>query len=280
MVLHFIKQAIKESAIPEKLIDQNVKIDYNKLRYLITLDKQLNGNFSELKRIVEKQSIVANIAESFPVKDLSKKANFISLLYYFGLLTIDRELEGMYLLKIPNITIQKLMYEYIRSGFEDVEIFKVDMWELSQHMREMAFRGNWHPFFQFLSDQIEQQTSIRDYLNGEKVIQGFLLAYLNVTDFYITQSEQDMNKGFSDIYLEPFSAKFPDLQYAYLIELKYITRSDFSQKVLDENITKARKQLDQYSQSDRVQKSIGTTQLKKIVLVYNGWELCSCEEYK
>jgi Predicted AAA-ATPase. len=46
MVLYFILQAMKGTKFPKKLIDQNVKIDYNKLRYLITIDKRLNGNFS------------------------------------------------------------------------------------------------------------------------------------------------------------------------------------------------------------------------------------------
>jgi len=55
-------------------------------------------------------------------------------------------------------------------------------------------------------------------LKWRKVIQGFLLAYLNVADFYITQSESEMNKGYSDIYMEPFLSKFPDLEYSYLIE--------------------------------------------------------------
>jgi len=123
--------------------------------------------------------IVSNIECSFPVEDLTKQENFISLLYYFGLLTIHSKKYGVYLLKIPNMTIQKLMYGYIRSGFQDVDIFKIDMWLLSKHIRDMAFLGDWKPFFEFLSEQIEKQTAIRDYLNGEKVIQGFLLAYLN-----------------------------------------------------------------------------------------------------
>ena len=143
----------------------------------------------------------------------------------------------------------------------------------------MAYDGKWKPFFQFLSEQINQQTSIRDYLNGEKVIQGFLLAYLNVADYYITQSESDMNKGFSDIYMEPFLSKYSDLQYSYLIELKYISRNDYSEKNQHEKIYNAKEQLNQYSKSERIIKSIGNTKLKKIILVYKGWELEYCEEY-
>jgi len=279
MVLYFVQQAMKGTKLPKKLIDQNVKIDYKKLRYLVTIDKQLNGNFNRLKSIIENQEIVSDIADSFPVEEVTEQENFISLLYYFGLLTIDSEKQGAYLLKIPNLTIRKLMYGYIRSGFRDVNVFKIDMWLLSKHIRDMAFCGNWKPFFQFLSEQIEKQTAIRDYLNGEKVIQGFLLAYLNVADFYITQSESEMNKGYSDIYMEPFLSKFPDLEYSYLIELKYISRSEYCKDKLLEKIREAQKQLDRYAVSDRVKSSIGSTQLIRIILVYKGWELDYCEVY-
>jgi hypothetical protein len=251
MVLYFVQQTMQVNALPKKLIDQNVKIDYKKLRYLITIEKQLNGNFSRLKSIIEDQEIVSDIVDSFPVEELTEQENFVSLLYYFGLLTIDSETQGSFLLKIPNLTIQKLMYGYIRSGFRDVNIFKIDMWLLSKHIREMAFCGNWKPFFHFLAEQIEKQTAIRDYLYGEKVIQGFLLAYLNVADFYITQSESEMNKGYSDIYMEPFLSKYPDLEYSYLIELKYLTRSEYCEDKLHEKIKDAQKQLDQYAASDQ-----------------------------
>jgi hypothetical protein len=279
MVLYFVQQAMKNRKIPQNLIDQNIKIDYKKLGYLMTINKQLNGNFDRLKSIIENQEIVSNIEYSFPVKELTKQGNFISLLYYFGLLTIKGWKHGRFHLKIPNLTILNLMYGYIRSGFDDANIFKIDLWELSDLITKMAFQGDWKLFFEFLAEQIEKQTAIRDYLNGEKVIQGFLLAYLNVADFYITQSESEMNKGYSDIYMEPFLSKYPDLEYSYLIELKYLTRSEYCEDKLQEKIKDAQKQLDQYAASDRVKCSIGSTQLIRIILVYKGWELDYCEVY-
>ena len=82
-----------------------------------------------------------------------------------------------------------------------------------------------------------------------------------------------MNKGFADIFMEPFLARFPDIKYSYLIELKYISISDYSEKILNQKIDAAKKQLDQYVKSERIIKSIENTQLKKIILVYKGWEL-------
>lgn len=36
------------------------------------------------------------------------------------------------------------------------------------------------------NEQIRQQASVRDHLHSEKVIQGFLIAYLNVTHNFLT----------------------------------------------------------------------------------------------
>ena len=78
----------------------------------------------------------------------------------------------------------------------------------------------------FLSDAIAQQTGIRDYMAGEKVIQGFLAAYLSVTGYYVFRSEAELGKGHADIALEPVVAAFPQVCHGYLIELKYRKRSE------------------------------------------------------
>lgn len=105
MVLYFILKTIGEKRLPDQLIDQNVRIDYSKLRYLITVDKRLNGNFSELKNIIETGEVISDIVTSFPLENLLQRENFISLLFYFGLLSFAGEKEGKPLLRIPNLTI-------------------------------------------------------------------------------------------------------------------------------------------------------------------------------
>ncbi len=98
--------------------------------------------------------------------------------------------------------------DYLRQGYEEVSVFSIDLWHFANLVRNMAYQGDWQPVFQFLAEEVDKQTSIRDYLNGEKVIQTFLLTYLNVTDYYLTRSEEEMGKGFVDLYLEPFFSKY------------------------------------------------------------------------
>jgi hypothetical protein len=274
MVLYFLENFLELETIPDEMIDPNVKVDYGKLRHLVVLDRQLNGNFSRLRTIIETGEITSKIALSFPVEDLIKPKNFISLLYYFGLLSYLQEEE----LIIPNRTVQHLMYSYLRDGYEDVNVFSIDLWEFANLVRNLAYLGEWQPVFQFLANEVEKQTSIRDYLSGEKVVQTFLLAYLNVTDYYITRTEEEMGKGFVDLYLEPFFSKYEKVKYGYLIELKYITRTEFTEELLQEKVFDAKNQLLQYATDPRVIKGNRGGHLRLIMLIFRGWELVHYEE--
>ena len=89
----------------------------------------------------------------------------------------------------------------------------------------MAYRGAWRPVLEFLAAAIRRQTGIRDYIAGEKVIQGFLAAYLGATDHFVFHTERELGGGYADICLEPFLVRFADMRHGYVIELKYLKRS-------------------------------------------------------
>ncbi len=275
MVLYFIKEIRKPSKrdLPRDMIDHNIRIDYTKLRHLILTDQKLNGNFSELKKIMEKGETRCHIQISFPLEHLVHRRNFISLLFYFGLLSIKKAQGEHQVLSIPNLTVKKLMYEYIRDAFDDIDIFRIDVWELADMIHEMAYNGDWKPVLQFIAREIREQTSVRDYLDGERAVQMFLLTYLNISDYYICQTEREMSKGYSDIFLEPFLARFPDMKYGYLIEMKYISRSEYSESLKQKKISEAETQLRKYAGDEKLKKLTKDYTLRMLILVYKGWEL-------
>lgn len=273
MTWYFIKEAQDRATLPSRMLDMNVRTDYNKLRHLLVVDRRLNGNFSRLREIIEAGETTALVAESFPLERLTSTQNFTSLLFYMGLLTFDGMRGNLPVLRIPNLTIRELLYGYLRDGYHDTDVFRINPGRLAELLNRMAANGEWQPFFDFLAEQIAAQTSVRDYLGGEKVIQGFLLAYLNVTNFFLTWSEREMGGGFADIYLEPFLARYPDMQYGYLIELKYLPRSEDKAGRLPGLIAEAETQLRRYLADARVQAVAERVTLTGIVLVYHGWEL-------
>jgi hypothetical protein len=278
MVFYFLQTAMIHQGWPKDMIDQNIRVDYNKLRHLLTVDRRLNGNFSQLQHIIDNGETRGTIVPSFPVERLTAQENFVSLLFYMGLLTFADVREGRAVLRIPNLTIKTLMYGYLRDGFADTDVFRIDMWYFSDLMHAMAYRGEWRAVFEFLAEEIEKQAAVRDYLGGEKMVQGFLLAYLNVTNYFLTWSERELGGGFADLYLEPFLARYPEMPYGYLIELKYIPKSVYSPARQAEQIEQARVQLQHYAGDARVEAVASTVTLKKLILVYKGWELVHCED--
>ncbi len=288
MVLHYVDLALRSQDMPDKLIDHNVQIDYSKLRYLLQINArqkntESNGNFNVLQQIISDGGIASQVVESFPLERITKRSNFVSLLYYFGLLTYsDVVRSGKPFLKIPNQVIQTLMYGYIRDTFEDSQMFTVDIERLSDLVEAMAFEGQWQPVFEFLAQRLQEQTAIRDYLEGEKTVQVFLRTYLHIIDFFITQAEAEMNKGFSDIVLEPFLTRYPDMTHAYVIEVKYIPRAINPQDALQTAVNSAREaaqsQLTQYGQDASLLRRCQGLTLHKLMVVFHGWELVLCEE--
>jgi hypothetical protein len=69
-----------------------------------------------LNAIVDASHIRAEVVKRFSIDKIQEPANFLSLLYYMGLVTKDKdETNGVALLKIPNYAI-KTMWRSFLSG--------------------------------------------------------------------------------------------------------------------------------------------------------------------
>ena len=274
MVLYYLKASIPNRSMPDELIDTNVRIDYGKLRHLLTVNRQLNGNFDLLRHIIGEQSIQSNIQLSFPLDQLDQRENFLSLLHYFGLLSIRAVERGMPRLGIPNQTVKRLMYSYLRDAYRDVEVFSVDVYAFFRLAQDMAYDGAWQPVLDFLRDALAEQTGIRDYMDGEKVVHGFVAAHLSLSQYFLLHSEYELNKGYADLYLEPFVAQYSDMQFGYVLELKYVKRSEsLDESVVADKVQEAVLQLRGYLADPSLPRRYPSVRHIGLAVVFHGWEL-------
>ena len=116
MVLYYVKGSIPNKHAPRDLIDTNVRIDYGKLRHLLTVNRRFNGNFDLLRHVIGEGWADSEIMSSFPLERLHDRRNFLSLLHFFGLLSIRKAREQTVRLGIPNQTVRHLMYAFLRDG--------------------------------------------------------------------------------------------------------------------------------------------------------------------
>ena len=277
MVLYFMNYLTANRTAPKTLVDNNVKTDYKKLKYLVLLDKHLNGNFSRIKQIAEDGEIKANIETAFPAENLIEPDNFISLLFYFGILTIDRMERGKPVLRVPNLTIRQVLFSYIEQGYRDAEVFRMKTMQLDDLMSGMAYDGDWRPVFEYFAEEVRNQTSIRDYIEGEKAIQTLHLVYMNLTNYFVIFPEQEMNKGFSDLWMSPNFLNHPEMQYCYVVEFKYLKHEATDAEVAAK-LEEAREQLKLYAGDAKHEQAKGHTTLRRIAVVYRAWEMAALEE--
>lgn len=281
MVLYFLKEYFKIQSLPDDLIDRNVRIDYGKLRHLIVVDKgrkeetAINGNFKRLLEIVETGETSAKLARGFPLEELVNSDNFTSLLFYLGLLTIERVKKDKLQLKIPNETMKQLYYDYIKQGYRETDTFDLDLSRYSDLISDMAYEGKWLPLFEYIGERMRESMSLRDLISGEKSIQAFLNVYLGLSNLYIIHGERELNKGYADLVMEPFRARYKDIPYSYLLEIKYIkgTGEKPGSSEVQRLKAEAEKQLKAYSMDEKLKKAIEPTTLIRLVLIFSGHRL-------
>ena len=277
MVLYFLDRSIPNRRGPRDLIDTNVRIDYGKLRHLLVTGRRLNGNFDLLRHVIADGTAESPIQAGFPLDRLTRRENFLSLLHYFGLLSIRGAARGTPRLGIPNQTVKRLMYGYLRDAWDDMGVFSVDFYDLVRLTGDMAYEGAWRPAVEYLSGAVARQTAIRDYIDGEKVVQTFFAAYFALTDHFVLHSERELNKGYADLYLEPFAARYPGIGYGYVIELKYLKRDE---KLDESRATEAgREAMDQLREylADAGLRRDPSVRHIGLAVVFRGWELVFCE---
>jgi hypothetical protein len=85
MMLYLFDFIVNDEPV-RNIIDENLKTDYGRLRRLI----QNGSNCEQLIRIAQDNGILSEIIPKFPIDQMQDSEHFASLLFYLGLLTIDR----------------------------------------------------------------------------------------------------------------------------------------------------------------------------------------------
>lgn len=276
MVLYFVKNYIQNGKVPRSMLEDNIRIDYEKLRMLIRKDKEFAHDASIIQTLVSQGFITGELKKGFPAVNITNPDNFVSLLYYFGMLTISGTHEGKTKLTIPNMVVREQLYTYLLNTYNDADL-SFDSYEKSELASALAYRGNWQAYFGYIADCLKRYASQRDKQKGEFFVHGFTLAMTAQNRFYRPISEQDTQAGYVDIFLCPMLEIYSDMKHSYIVELKYAKYKDPETRV-EELHREAIEQANRYAETDTVKYAIGTTELHKIVVVYKGMEMRVCEE--
>ena len=277
MVLNFVDLYIRNGCnIPKSMIESNIRINYDKIRMLIRHDKEFAHDASIIQQLVTKGFVTGKLVEHFPAERINDPNNFLSLLFYFGMVTIDGTYDGDTKFIIPNEVVRDQMYTYLLDTYKENDL-TYDDYDKNRLENQLAYDGNYKEYFALIADSLKRYSSQRDKQKGEAFVHGFTLAMTSQNRFYRPISELDNEGGYADIFLSPLCDIYKDMKDSYIIELKYCKTSTTDEQV-KQLFNDASNQICRYADSNIVREAVKTTKLHKLVVIYRGSDMVTCEE--
>ena len=294
LVLAYMRYLVQNHVVPDDLVDKNLRTDYAKIRHVITESRKLNGNYHKLESIIADGGTTGQLVDSFQAREIAKGDNFVSFLYYLGLLTIGGVKFGRVCFVVPNLTVAEFMHDFVPKAYEDVNGIDPRIFDISNGLYDFAERGDWHKALNVACEVVSSYWAVRDAIEGERVVQTSLASLLYVAHGpYLVPHEGECGHGFVDIALKPQLSRYPEIGYAAQIELKYFKKDA---QVTSETLAKVKSdalvQLEHYARDKNIAREWnlkpipgvtegvpgGTVELHRILVVYHGGEVVCCEE--
>ncbi len=263
LVMYLLDYYERFKSIPKQILDNNITVNYEKIGNLIKLEDNKYYE-SLLDELLKTDGIIGELKTKFNLEESFSKEDIISLLYYFGYLTIngfDRYANSI-IFKIPNQVMKDTYNNYFKHILSTINV-ELDNARLGESVKEIEETGKIENICKYVSDTLKEIGNRLFIKFDEKYIELMYYTLLRHPDLN-RKLEYPCNNGYVDILITRNSE---EAKYDIMIELKYIKKSEYSEKILNSKIEEGKRQIEEYSK-DKSLKS----PLKKYVVVFSGYE--------
>ena len=151
--------------------------------------------------------------------------------------------------------------------------------EFDEHFVPFACEGAYRPLFEYLAAKFKANSVIRDGLNGEPLVNGFMRAYLTMREGYMFCPELELNGRNCDYAFFPNRQLLKPLQplHSYVIELKHSRKSAPESEIAAKH-EEALRQLSAYAAHPNLAALADGTPVHFLDIEFVGREMIVCEE--
>ena len=281
MALYYLGYLVANGEAPRNLIDGNIRSDWGKLNMILAAQRHaetVSGVLPLTEELADGDETSFGLVESFPIEKILDEANFKSLYYYYGIVTMGRFYRGNLMFRIPNECVRRQIFDYMRAQYAS-RPNAVDTSEFTTKFDAFAWDGEWRDFLTYLAEKYRDNGSPRDGLYGEARINGYLRAYLTMKSVYMVKPELSHPCGYSDYALFPNrmlpASSVPE--QSYVIEMKH-SKADATDAELAAKHAEALAQLKAYAADPNLPALAGGTPVHFICYEFRGRDLVRLEE--
>ena len=220
-----------------------MRSDYNKLTAMFDLFQNEEARQAILEKIMNSERLETDIITNFDFATSFEEEDFLSLLYYLGLLTIKEEgLMYEVVLQVPNSVIRDIYYQYYANYLNVSTKVKRNAVGL------IAFHDDFKEYNQLIEDILDLHSD-EDYKDfRESRLKSIMLFCFSNQNTYLVKSEYPVEGKRIDIALFDRRRGDRKTKYNYLLEIKYIPKAQASTVRIETIKMQARKQMQEYLQ--------------------------------
>ncbi|MGL5353946.1 MAG: AAA family ATPase, partial [Clostridium sp.] len=166
MILYYLKSYEDFGSGPQELVDKNIASDYGKLSGMFDL-KNKKANLKVLDKIICGEKLKATITSQFSMEKDFDEDYFKSLLFYLGMLTIDKEVLNRVILKVPNYAIEGLYFDFFMKKINESVDYELDIAEVKESIEDIALEGTNDALVSIVEKTLNKLSN-RDYIKFDE----------------------------------------------------------------------------------------------------------------
>lgn len=245
LVMYFLDEYISSNEkCPRQMADANIRSDYGKLTNMFGLYRDVESRTEILGNIIEGKPAETDIVTDLSMfSDTFGRDEFLSMLYYMGLLTI-KEPGTVYdvVLETPNAVIRDVYYKYY------ADYLHVEKSEKRDAVRQIAHHDDFTELNRLI-ERILQIHSNEDFKAfDEHRLKTAILSCFSDQNIYLVKSEYESGGRRPDIALFDIRDEKKRVLFHYLVELKYLKKSEATEHAVEQAREEACRQMREYLQ--------------------------------
>ncbi|MCK6604009.1 MAG: ATP-binding protein [Ignavibacteriaceae bacterium] len=262
MVWYFLSEYFPSQNYPQKLIDSNIASDYGKIKNLFYINSSAEHR-RKLNEIITAGETTASITEKYSFERALTPDDFVSLLFYNGMLTIKDAQLSLVRFQIPNYVIREIYWSFFKDEMLLLPHAGIDESNLQNALLDLAQNNNMKRWIGEI-EKVLELLSNRDYQNfDEKYIKMLFITLASLTQLYIIKSEAEAGGEYPDLmylYRRPYEPN-----YQFLLELKYLKTNE--EKKQSSVLLHAKEQVRRYLNKPEIKQ---LKNLKSYAVVFTG----------
>ncbi len=249
LIMYLLNYYERFKDVPDKMEDKNVVSNYHKIEHFLKLKN--NEIYKDiLDKLLKSNEIVGQLVTDFNLLIDLNENDLISLLYYFGYLTIKEydSVKDKMIFKIPNEVIKETYNDYFIKILNKMKI-TIDNKRMEAIFNETILSSKITELSEYVSDLLKS-TDNRIFMKFDEKYIALIYYTLLRHPLMAIYLEYPCKNGYIDIYLQSQNKEI--MKKNIIIELKYIKKQDYTDKLLEEKRKEAKEQLLNYSEDERL----------------------------